>query len=135
MEETCNMDAYVNFFARLAKYPFAVETMIKLGRPTARWLYSFTEGGASTYGIINWRGKNIKKLFRYSLTKEEKAWLRDTENTEIYCGELFQIWQWLRKRGNWLPGSIGLVKKVVKSAVKKVVKKVVKLDVKMARWK
>ena len=95
-----NMCAYVKLFARLAKYPFAVEALAKLGAPTQCWLYEITERGRTAGGVLNWRGKTIKKLFRYNFTKEEKAWLRQTKSTSTYEGHLFSTWQWLRKHGD-----------------------------------
>ena len=95
-----NKGAYVKLFAALAKHPFAVETLAKLGKPTQHWLYDITEGGWTGGGVLNWRGKTIKKMFRYNFTKEEKAWLRQTRSTSLNEGQLFNTWQWLRKQGN-----------------------------------
>lgn len=95
-----NNGAYVRLFNRLAKYPFAVEALAKLGVPTQSWLYDITEQGRTTGGTLNWRGKTLKKLFRYNFTKEEKAWLRQTKSTSIYEGHLFSTWLWLRKHGD-----------------------------------
>ena len=95
-----NKGAYVKLFAALAKHPFAVETLAKLGMPTQHWLYDITEGGWTGGGVLNWRGKTIKKLFRYNLNKEEKAWLRQAGPTSVNEGQLFNTWQWLRKQGN-----------------------------------
>ena len=95
-----NRGAYVKLFAALAKHPFAVETLAKLGTPTQHWLYDITEGGWTGGGVLNWRGKTIKKMFRYNFTKEEKAWLRQTRSTSLNEGQLFNTWQWLRKQGN-----------------------------------
>lgn len=95
-----NRGAYVKLFAALAKHPFAVETLAKLGTPTQCWLYDITEGGWTGGGVLNWRGKTIKKMFRYNFTKEEKAWLRQTRSTSLNEGQLFNTWQWLRKQGN-----------------------------------
>lgn len=95
-----NMRAYVKIFAAMARHPFAVEALAKLGPPTRSWLYAITERGYTTGGILNWRCKTIKKLFRYNFTKEEKAWLKRTRHTKIYEGRLFSAWQWLRKNGN-----------------------------------
>ena len=95
-----NMGAYVKLFATLAKYPFATETLAKLGFPTQQWLYRITEQGQTAGGVLNWRGKTIKKLFRYNFTKEEKAWLRHTGPTSLGESRLFEAWQWLRREGN-----------------------------------
>ena len=95
-----NMGAYVKLFATLAKYPFATETLAKLGIPTQHWLYEITEGGRTGGGVLNWRGKTIKKLFRYNLTKDEKAWLRRTGPTSVHESYLFNTWRWLRREGN-----------------------------------
>ena len=95
-----NKGAYVKLFAALAKHPFAVETLAKLGTPTQCWLYDITEGGWTGGGVLNWRGKTIKKLFRYNLNKEEKAWLRQARSTSVNESQLFNTWQWLRKQGN-----------------------------------
>ena len=94
------MRAYVQVFTKLARYPFAVETLAKLGNPTRDWLYRLTEGGGTAGGVLNWRGKTITKMLRYSLTKEEKLWLWTTKNTKIYVGSIFATWSWLRKQGN-----------------------------------
>ncbi|WP_295156172.1 PcfJ domain-containing protein [Selenomonas sp. AE3005] len=94
------MRAYLQIFTKLARYPFAAETLAKLGNPTRDWLYSLTEGGHTAGGILNWRGKTITRMLRYSLTKEEKLWLRTTESTSLYIGHIFATWSWLRKQGN-----------------------------------
>ncbi len=94
------MRAYIQIFSKIAKYPFAVEALAKMGSPTRDWLYQLTEGGRTAGGLINWRGKTLGKVFRYSLTKEEKAWLRTAGATQLYVGSLFEAWAWLRKQGN-----------------------------------
>ncbi|MBR1694601.1 MAG: PcfJ domain-containing protein, partial [Selenomonas sp.] len=94
------MRAYIQVFSKIAKYPFAVEALAKMGSPTRDWLYQLTEGGRTAGGLINWRGKTLGKVFRYSLTKEEKAWLRTAGATQLYVGSLFEAWAWLRKQGN-----------------------------------
>lgn len=95
-----NIGAYVRLFAYLAKYPFAVEALSKLGALTQDWLYSITELGKTGGGLLNWRAKTIKKLFRYNLTKEEKAWLRHSTDTKTAPYNLFAVWQKLRAAGN-----------------------------------
>lgn len=95
-----NRGAYIKLFDRLARYPFAVEALAKLGAPTQQWLYEITERNQSAGGVLNWRGKTIKKLFRYGFTKEEKAWLRHTRSTRISEGSFFAVWQWLRGHGD-----------------------------------
>ena len=94
------MRAYIQVFSKIAKYPFAVETLAKMGSPTRDWLYQLTEGGRTAGGLINWRGKTLGKVFRYNLSKEEKAWLRTAGATQLYVGSLFEAWAWLRKQGN-----------------------------------
>lgn len=95
-----NIGAYVRLFAYLAKYPFATETLAKLGAITQDWLYSITELGKTGGGLLNWRGKTIKKLFRYNLTKGEKAWLRQSTGARVGPYSLFAVWQKLRAMGN-----------------------------------
>lgn len=95
-----NIGAYVRLFAYLAKYPFAVEALSKLGALTQDFLYSITELGKTGGGLLNWRAKTIKKLFRYNLTKEEKAWLRHSTDTKLGPYSLFAVWQELRAAGN-----------------------------------
>ena len=94
------MRAYIQIFSKIAKYPFAVEALAKMGSPTRDWLYQLTEGGRTAGGLINWRGKTLGKVFRYNLSKEEKAWLRTAGATRLYVGSLFEAWAWLRKQGN-----------------------------------
>ena len=94
-----NMGAYIRLFAMAAKYPFAVETLAKLGSPTRDWLYQLTEGGRTAGGVLNWRGKTIKKLFKHNLSKEEKKWLRSRGAIRGYVGNIFATWQWLRNQG------------------------------------
>ena len=94
------MRAYIQVFSKIAKYPFAVEALAKMGSPTRDWLYQLTEGGRTAGGLINWRGKTLGKVFRYNLSKEEKAWLRTAGATQLYVGSLFEAWAWLRKQDN-----------------------------------
>lgn len=99
-KELGNENAYVQLFAKAAKYPFAVETLAKMGSLTMDWLYQLTECGHTACGVLNWRGKTVRKLFRYPLTKEEKACLRNAEDVSIGTQNMFRAWQWLRARGN-----------------------------------
>ena len=94
-----NTGAYVRLFDAAAKHPFAVEALAKMGSPTRDWLYKLTEGGQTAGGILNWKGKNINKVFRHRLYKEEKRWLRAAGAIRTPADVLFGTWQWLREHG------------------------------------
>ena len=101
LEKALAVPAYryslIDIVERLARYPASFEIVAKMGFADA--LAEAFHRAYNLNHLINLRGKNVAKIFKGQLTKEDKRYF--FENGATYS--LLEIWQKLRRVGQPIP--------------------------------
>lgn len=91
----------LRLFYYAAKYPFATECLAKMGPMPRSVMLDVTERGRPSYGAINWRGTTVQQVFKTSLSKMDKTYLRNTDEKIDFAWAL-AAWQKQKKQGIFL---------------------------------
>ena len=93
-------DGALKLLDKIARYPFATECLAKMGKPLHNFLFLGVYDRTSDKKIIDWQGRTLREVLRGTLTKEEKAWMREEKEQSYVSPDMLEAWQGLRKSGN-----------------------------------